>query len=320
MSVRHVEQFYGLPVRTFPPYAHPEELPDPDAVAWRFQCGPYATDEDVEVCWRRFTESVELEKVRAVILGQPWYDADGGGGERFLTELAYRLTALEAVFLGDLEEDEAMVSWIGQSDLGPFLAAFPGLRELHVRGGQGLAFPVTGHEGLRVLRVESGGLPPEAAEQIAAAELPALERLELWLGDEDYGGGTTVAQLAPLLAGTGKQNLRHLGVQNSPLQDEFAAAFATAPVVERLASLSLSMGTLSDTGAEALLGGRPLTHLKELDLSHHFLSHAMMLRIWTQLEPTGVRVNLIGRQEAEDYSDVDYMADDADGRYIAVAE
>lgn len=47
------------------------------------------------------------------------------------------------------------------------------------------------------------------------------------------------------------------------------------------------MGTLSDEGAEALLHGQPLTHLEELDLSHHFLSHDMMLRIWTSLEPRG---------------------------------
>ncbi|WP_329067089.1 hypothetical protein [Streptomyces sp. NBC_01429] len=73
-------------------------------------------------------------------------------------------------------------------------------------------------------------------------------------------------------------------------------------------------------GAEALLGGQSLTHLRELDLSHHFLGHAMMPRIWTELEPAGVRVNLIGKQEPEDYGDMPYMGDDEDGRYIAVAE
>lgn len=77
------------------------------------------------------------------------------------------------------------------------------------------------------------------------------------------------------------------------------------------------MGTFGDEGAEALLGGQPLTHLRELDLSHHFLSREMMLRLWTGLEPHGVRVNLTDRQEEED-DDPDWAEEP--GRYIAVAE
>ncbi|MFJ9028187.1 STM4015 family protein [Streptomyces sp. NPDC102274] len=315
--MQHVEHFHGLPVLTVPPYTPATDLPDAASVAWRLQTGPYSSDEDYEDYWDRFTSTVELEKVRALVLGHgAHYMSDG-----MLIDLNSRLVGLEALFLSDLEDEEEMISSIGQSNLAPLLEAFPGLRELAVRGGEGLAFPVAGHAGLRVLRIESGGLPPEAAEHIAAADLPSLERLELWLGDEDYGGGTTVEQLAPLLAGERKPALRHLGLQNSPIQDELAAAIASAPVVPRLNSLSLSMGTLSDEGAEALLHGQPLTHLKELDLSHHFLSEAMMLRIWTALEPAGVRVNLYGRNDREHDSWADDDEESGDGgRYIAVAE
>lgn len=312
--VHHVEQFYGLPAYTFPPYADPADLPPADSVAWRLHREPYDTEEDADVCWQRFTEYVELEKVRAIIFGQPWYDGDGGMSGEPVIELRNRLTNLEALFLGDLEDEQAMLSTIGHSDVAPILAAYPGLRELAIRGGEGLDFPVSGHEGLRVLRVESGGLPPHVAEHIAASQLPSLERLELWLGDENYGGGTTVEQLAPLFAGEGKPALRHLGLQNSFIQDELAAALASATVVPQLTSLSLSMGALSDTGAEALLQGQPLTHLRELDLSFHFISHEMMLRIWTALEPAGVRVDLTMKHqpETDDW--------DEDGRYIAASE
>ncbi|MFJ5227746.1 STM4015 family protein [Streptomyces sp. NPDC088400] len=313
--MQHLENFYGLPVLTVPPYTPATLLPDASSVAWRLAVGQGTTDEDYEVCWDRFTSTVELEKVRALVLGHGLhYMSDDK-----LIEMSDRLTGLEALFLSDLEDEEEMISSMYQSDLAPLLEAFPGLRELAVRGGQGLDFPVTGHAGLRSLRVESGGMPPGAAEKIAAADLPSLERLELWLGDDNYGGGTTVEQLAPLLAGERKPALRHLGLQNSPIQDELAAALASAPVVPRLTSLSLSMGTLSDEGAEALLNGQPLTHLTELDLSHHFLSHDMMLRIWTSLEPAGVRVNLYGRNDEEEPYDWD-DEDDHDGRYIAVAE
>ncbi|MFE6030168.1 STM4015 family protein [Streptomyces niveus] len=312
--MHHVERFYGLPTYNFPPSADPADLPPADAVAWRLHREPYDAEEDADVCWKRFTEMVELEKVRAIIFGQPWYDGDGGMLDDDLINLAPRLTGLEALFLGDLEDEQAMLSTIYLGDVAPILAAFPGLRELAVRGGEGLDFPVSGHEGLRVLRVESGGLPPGAAEQIAAAQLPSLESLELWLGDENYGGGVTVEQLAPLFAGEGKPALRHLGLQNSFIQDELAAALASAPVVPQLTSLSLSMGTLSDEGVEALLQGQPLTHLRELDLAFHFISHEMMLRIWTALEPEGVRVDLTMKHhpEPDDW--------DEDGRYIAASE
>jgi hypothetical protein len=316
--VHHVERFHGLPVFTFPPYADPTDLADAGAVAWRLHCGPYPSDEDSVSCWKRFTESVDLGKTRALVFGSPWYDGEGGSGLRELIDLSARFTGLEALFLGDLEDEEAMISTIALDDLTELLEAFPGLRELAMRGGDGLRFPVTGHEGLRVLRVESGGLPSGAAAQIAAASLPSLERLELWLGDEDYGGGTTAEDLAPLLAGVGKPALRHLGLQNGPHQDTLAAALASAPVVRGLTSLSLSMGTFGDEGAEALLTGQSLSHLRELDLSHHFLSQDMMLRIWTELEPQGVRVNLTARkeEEAERYPELGTGS----YRYVAVGE
>ncbi|MFD5893073.1 MULTISPECIES: STM4015 family protein [unclassified Streptomyces] len=323
--MHHVEQFYGLPTYTFSPSVNSVDLPEVESVAWRLQCGELPREADYgargEAYWARFTESVDLGRVRAMVFGEPWY-GDSGFRDEMLLDVASRLTGLEALFLADLEDEEAMISTICLGDVAPVLAAFPGLRELAVRGGEGLRFPVTGHEGLRVLRVQSGGLPPDVAAQIAAADLPSLERLELWLGDDDYGGGTTVEHLAPLLTGRGKPALRHLGLQNSPVQDELAAALASAPVVARLTSLSLSLGTLGDEGVEALLAGQPLTHLRELDLSHHFLSHAMMLRVWTELEPHGVRVDLTSRQgdEEDDDPDWDEDEDEGDGRYVAVAE
>ncbi|MEV5826177.1 hypothetical protein AB0L25_11425 [Spirillospora sp. NPDC052242] len=69
--------------------------------------------------------------------------------------------------------------------------------------------------------------------------------------------------------------------------------------VARLESLSLAMGTLTDRGAEALLSGRPLTHLRRLDLRHHFLSEGMAERVRAALP--GVDVDLGDRQEPKDH-------------------
>jgi hypothetical protein len=42
---------------------------------------------------------------------------------------------------------------------------------------------------------------------------------------------------------------------------------------------------LTDDGAEALLSGQPLTHLVELDLSHHYLTEPMVERVRAALAP-----------------------------------
>ena len=75
----------------------------------------------------------------------------------------------------------------------------------------------------------------------------------------------------------------------------------------RLEWLSLAMGTLTDRGAEALLSGQPLTHLRELDLHHHFLSDAMVGRVKAALP--GVTVDLTEQEKP-----------DGDWFYTAVAE
>lgn len=317
-SPYHLDHFHGLPVRTFPQASSAQPLPaDLASVAWRLRCGLYIGDEDSGDYWNRFMESMPLEMVRALVIGSSWYGSDGwpGGAVEALVEASSRLTGLEALFLGDVDSEESEMSWMEQCDVAPVLEAYPRLRELGVRGGKGLEFPVIRHEGLRTLRFETGGLPAPVTRNVAASDLPSLECLELWLGDEYYGCDTTVEDLRPLLTGERLPSLRHLGLQNSQFQDEIAAAVAHAPVVARLESLRLSMGTLGDEGAAALLGGQPLTHLRFLDLHHHYLSDAMMLKVWEALEPEGVRVDLT-EQEREDEDE-----DEDEGiRYVAVAE
>ncbi|MEV4325640.1 STM4015 family protein [Microbispora rosea] len=187
------------------------------------------------------------------------------------------------------------------------LEAFPRLERLEVRGGTGLELRPVRHESLRVLRFETGGLPAEVVRAVGACDLLALERLDLWLGVQDYGGNATVADLAPILSGERLPTLRHLGLQDSEIQDEIVAAVASAPVVARLESLALSMGVLTDAGAEALLGGQPLTHLHTLDLHHHFLTDAMAARVAEALP--GVEVDLSRREKPVH-----------DWRYVAVSE
>ncbi|MCT4353302.1 STM4015 family protein [Streptomyces sp. Je 1-79] len=313
----YLQEFHGLPVFHFPDRDTVVELPDAASVAWRVSGPTYcdSDDEQWEQFFARFLAAVDTTSVRALVVGG-WDEAYDTSSAAIVTALVAakdRLPALEALFLGDMGFEDCEISWIQQSDVTPLLAAYPALREFGVRGGTGLAFPPIGHSALRTLVVESGGLGAEVVRGIAGSDLPSLESLDLWLGTDEYGGDSTVADLEPLLAGTRLPALRHLALRNSVIQDEIAAALAGAPVVARLERLDLSMGTLTDEGAEALLVGQPLTHLSHLDLSHHYMTEKMSERIVDALTPYGVTVVVDDAQEAED--------DDGEVfRYVAVAE
>jgi hypothetical protein len=77
---------------------------------------------------------------------------------------------------------------------------------------------------------------------------------------------------------------------DNEIKNEICAAVATAPVVARLSELALSMGVLTDKGAEALLSGQPLTHLRLLDLRYHFLTPPMADRLRASLPRVQVEI------------------------------
>lgn len=322
-DIEHPGTFHGLPVFTLPlpedGGAAPGALPEPASVAWRLDCvgeGP-----GFPALWRHFLERVDPAGVRALLIG-PWWPDDYisfAPVAELIASDADRFPALRALFLGDVTGEECEVSWLEMSDITALIEAFPRLEELVVRGGgdavpdeEKLELRPVRHEALKSLRFESGGLPGHVVRAVGACELPALERLELWFGAQWYGGDATVEDMRPLLSGGGLPRLRHLGLQNSEIQDEIAAALASAPVVAQLDSLALSLGTLSDAGALALLDGQPLTHLTSLDLHHHYLTEPVMARVREHCAREGVHVDL----DEADYWD----PEDDEPRYVAVSE
>ncbi|MFD5462024.1 STM4015 family protein [Kitasatospora sp. NPDC127059] len=316
----HLEQFHGLPVFDFVQAleeagAADVQLPDAAAAAWRIRLD-YESERSWAERWQQFLDAVDTERVTALVIGQWTPDEPDSFQEPLdaLVAAAPRLPALRALFAGDITYEECEISWIQQCDVTPLLTAFPALTELVVRGASedweghgGLALEPLRHEALKALRFEAGGLPASVVRSVAACEFPVLERLELWLGVDNYGGDATIGDLTPFLDGTGLPALRHLGLQNSEFQDEIAAALAHAPVVARLESLSLSMGVLTDQGATALLEGQPLTHLRSLDLHHHYLTDELQQRLRQALP--GVELDLSEPGKPDDQ-----------WRYVAVAE
>ncbi|MGW2180507.1 STM4015 family protein [Streptomyces sp. NPDC001732] len=314
-GVDHLHEFFGLPVVQFQHTAEEAPVQAADAAAWRISIEPYEDDTTWEEAFQAFLRAVDPAGVRALIIGQ-WgesYEETSSYPIDLVIAAADRFTSLQAVFVGDLIMEESEISWIEQSDVTALLNTFPELVELGVRGGSELVFPPSKHERLRALTIETGGLPVGVVRGILDSELPALERLDLWLGVSAYGGDADVADLAPLLSGTRFPRLTHLGLRNSELQNEIASAVASAPVVAQLRVLDLSNGTLGDEGAAALLEGQPLTHLERLDLHHHFMTAAMESRVTGALEPHGVQVDVSERNEPWGNRGVE-------GRYTSVAE
>ncbi|GIE82148.1 hypothetical protein Aph02nite_80980 [Actinoplanes philippinensis] len=302
----HVEIFAGLPVVD----AGDAEatVADPGAVAWRISMEEFeAPPEEFEAAFEQLLQRTGPAGPTALVVGE-WGSAyDSPFPYQLLVDNVVRLSGLRALFVGDLTGEECEISWIDQADITPVIEAFPALERLWIRGSESLELKPVRHEGLRELVFQSGGLPAEVVRAVAASDLPNLTHLELWLGVDQYGGDARADDLAPILAGRSLPALTYLGLRNAEIAEEVATAVAAAPIVARLTDLDLSLGVLGDTGAETLLAGQSLTHLRRLDLSHHFMSAEMAQRVVDELP--GVEVDVSDPQQEEEW-----------GRYTAVSE
>lgn len=181
------------------------------------------------------------------------------------------------------------------------------LQSLTAQGGTDLRLSQLQHDKLEELIIITGGLSKAVLGDIAASRLPNLRKLELYLGVDNYGFDGGLEDLLPLIEPGKFPNLTYLGLKNSEIQDEIAAALADAPILDQLHTLDMSLGTLSDTGAEALLASERVKGLKLLNLSHHYMSDEMMLR----LKNSGLPVDVSDQQQADD---------DDDWRYPSITE
>ena len=249
--------------------------------------------------------------LRALIVGAWDFEAslDSSTVVTALVAGRERLVALEALFLGDIIYEEQECSWIQHGSIEPLFSNFPNLRTLRVRGAEGLALGNVRHAHLESFAIETGGLRRELIPAIIGGELPALRRLELWLGDGGYGRTTEVADVEPLLRGK-LPALSHLGLCNAENVAEIVELVAKAELAPSLRTLDLSKGVLEDAGAQPLVdaAGR-LGQLEALDLGENYLSEDMLAK----LRSAGLPVVDSPQREAESYGDEEY-------RYVVVTE
>jgi hypothetical protein len=283
------------------------ELADPQATVPRVRID-YDSGTSVVELLTQVIQSPRADQLTGLVIGA-WFgdasDADSSAIVETLVAAAEKLANLRGIFFGDVTSEENEVSWIYQSDVSGLWDAFPRLETFCIRGSNGLSLGKMRHNHLRQLTIECGGLPKSVLAEVAAASLPALEHLELYLGTENYGWDGTIEDVRPLLAANRFPHLKYLGLRDAEIADDVAKAVAQSPVIGQVEVLDLSLGTLTDEGAQALVDSPAVRKLKRLDLHFHYLSEEMA----SKLQGLGIDVDLSEPQEP-----------DEDYRYVSVGE
>lgn len=287
----NLASFMGRPVQNYE-----GRLENPVRIAYRV-----GTNEDALEALNQLLQEPNASQLRALIIGE-WADASSVAPQEIVETLINakaQLNQLQALFLGDITINRSELSWIQQADVSSLLEAFPGLLHFGVRGGEGLRFHKISHLSLRTLIVETAGLSSSTIADIFALSLPDLEHLELWLGGDYYEKKSSVKDLSPLFTNVLFPKLRRLGLRNSIYTDEICDALWGSALLEQLSHLDLSLGTLSDDGAEFLLENPKIAQLSSLSLEHHYLSRKMQEKLTRAL--VHVSLNLRDQQVEDSY-------------------
>jgi uncharacterized protein (TIGR02996 family) len=214
---------------------------------------------------------------------------------------AGKLESLRTLFIGDFEyPDENEISWVAVGNVAKVLPVAPRLRELHLRGAE-ISLGALEHPTLEKLTIETGGLPGGAVASVGKCKLPELRHMEVWLGTNEYGGSGKISQLKPLFEGGGVPKLEHLGLRNSDFEDDVAIALSKSKLLAQLKSVDLSMGTMHEPGAQAILdNAAKFRHLGELDLERNFIPDALAKQLRVLLP--GI-VSVDDQEEPDDWDD-----------------
>lgn len=175
---------------------------------------------------------------------------------------------LRTLALVDLPPGTAELVFANLADVTPLLAATPLLEELRLAGN---SVEVSSWPLPKLRRLAIATADPVLLGSLARANLPSLESLQLSAGDAPM----PAAPLVKIMTRHAEGKLKTLAITRTANTDQLVPSIVKAPLIESLARLDLSGGTLSDAGAELLLHARDkLEHLEYLDLSGNTLSAA----------------------------------------------
>jgi uncharacterized protein (TIGR02996 family) len=253
-------------------------------------------------------EHPSMRFVREIHCADIWADYDMGEGPE-LGEAVSAITdapcteVLEVIDFCGGDHDISGVSF----DMEPRLfERCRRLRVLEIYGGQLSLCKIDMPEG-RELSVFTGGLGREDLKHIVKANAPKLEKLDLMFGSDEYGADCTVDDLQPLLTGKQFPALKKLGLKNAEFTDGLCAVLPSSKILGRLEELDLSMGTMSDDGAQHLVeNAEAFSHLKKINLEDNYINKPLQEQLKSALPNV-----YIGDQEEDS---------DPDDRYVQVGE
>lgn len=228
------------------------------------------------------------------------------------------LPMLRRLTLGKFSYEDSELSW---SHLGNLDALWPLAKQLEylkIKAGSMTLGKIDAPK-LRELRIETGGLDRKAIAAIVTARLPALETLNVWFGQANYGFNGKLADLLPFLDKKQFPKVKHLGVANTVFGDELAEHWPTATILPQLATLDLSKSHLTVAGMRKLAAHRDaFAHLASLDVSNCLLD-----KEGVKLAKTLCKTVVVTDQsDPADYTneDEDDEDDELFWRYTAVGE
>jgi uncharacterized protein (TIGR02996 family) len=200
------------------------------------------------------------------------------------------------------------ISWHHTGNLDKLWKGVPNLRILEIETGDFDVGKMNAPKLERAIFI-TGGLSAKCGKNIATATMPKIKHLEIYYGDDNYGGDCSIKEVLPLLGRSDLPQLEYLGLKNSQFADDIAGAVVGSKLVKQLKTLDLSFGTMGDEGAQALAAGKSsLEHLECLDLTRNYLSSSGIKAV------KGICKKVITADQEE--ADGDEPGD----RYVRIAE
>ncbi len=214
------------------------------------------------------------------------------------------------IVLGDNVDQ---ISWHHTGSLAKLWKGVPNLRTLEIETGEfdvGTMVAPALERGIFI----TGGLSKSCGTGLAKATMPNIKHLEIYYGTEEYGGGCSVDEALTLLERKDLPKLEYLGLKNSEFADDLARVVggkSAQKLVKQLKVLDLSLGIMTDAGAEALIAAKDqLAHLEKLDLTRNFLTKKGIKAL---KDAFGAKVVTVEQEEGDEDGDEVY-------RYVAITE
>lgn len=256
-------------------------------------------NKDSKTMAKEILEDSCLDKLDEIIIGC-WGDCWENNSQAIIDSFVDnkdRFKNIKSIYIGDMDYEECEVSWIEQGDYSKVWDALPNLEQLTIKGSQGLVLGEISHKNLKSLEIICGGIPKEVLNDIANSNLPNLEKLNLYIGVDDYGFDGDMEDIKKVIENDSFKNLKYLGLGDSEEEDKIVKIVLESKIIQQLEVLDFSNGTLSDKGGQVILDNKDkLLNLKKLDLHYHFLSDEKM----DAISKLPIEVDLDDQQENDE--------------------